>query len=80
MYNRKNKTWIKILGVTDTRRIFLKRENKTIETNTFIAIFNTPQCPPPNKNGVLNWMSWIVSPNPYRMIESPAIGMPLRQM
>ena len=36
---------LKNQGVTDIKRITIKKENKTIQTNTYILTFNSPTIP-----------------------------------
>ena len=38
-------------GVTEVKRVSIKKEGKTIETNTYIKQFNTPKIPEKIKVG-----------------------------
>ena len=65
---------LKKQGVTEVKRVSIKKEGKTIETNTYIMQFNTPKIP--EKIIVGNVMEWVEQyiPNPLRCYKCQKYG------
>ena len=61
-------------GVTDAKRISIKRSNEIISTNTYILNFNTPKPPTEIKIGYLITKVETYIPNPLRCYNSQKFG------
>ena len=68
------KSYLKNQKVTDVKRISIKKDNQTIETNTYILTFNKPQIPKEIKVGysVIKVNPYI--PNPLRCYNCQKFG------
>ena len=61
-------------GVTDVRRIIVKRNNNTIATNTFVLTFDRPVLPKSIKAGYINLAVDPYIPNPLRCFRCQRFG------
>ena len=57
---------LKPQGVTDVRRISIRKETSTIDTNTYILTFNKPTIPTSIRIGYINTKIETYIPNPLR--------------
>ena len=68
------KEQMKSKGVTDVKRITIKRDGKTITTNTYIFTFNTPTLPKKVRIGHLIKNVEVYVPNPLRCFHCQKFG------
>ena len=61
-------------GVTDVRRIIIKRNDNTIATNTFVLTFDRPALPKSIKAGYINLKVDPYIPNPLRCFKCQRFG------
>ena len=57
---------LKPQGVTDVRKICIRKETRTIDTNTYILTFNKPTTPTSIRVGYINTKIETYIPNPLR--------------
>ena len=57
---------LKPQGITEIRRIFIRKETRTIDTNTYIPTFNKPTTPTSIRIGYINTKIETYIPNPLR--------------
>ena len=67
---------LKPQGVTDVRRISIRKETKTIDTNTYILTFNKPTTPTSIRIGYINTKIETYIPNPLRYQKCQKYGHP----
>ena len=68
------KTGLKSQGVTDVKRIAIRRDGKTIDTHTYILSFNTPKTPKEIKVGYTVVKVETFIPNPLRCFRCQKYG------
>ena len=68
------KSYLQQQGVTDVKRISIKRNEETINTNTYIFSFNKPQLPKEIKVGYNNIKVSPYIPNPLRCYNCQKFG------
>ena len=61
-------------GITAVKRVSVKRDNKTIQTNTYFLSFNSPSVPKNIKVGFLNVNVSVYVPNPMRCYRCQKFG------
>ena len=67
---------LKPQGVTDVRRISIRKEIRTIDTNTYILTFNKPTTPTSIRRGYINTKIETYIPNPLRCQKCQKYGHP----
>ena len=67
---------LKPQGVTDVRRISIRKETRTIDTNTYILTFNQPTTPTSIRIGYINTKIETYIPNPLRCQKCQKSGHP----
>ena len=67
---------LKPQGITDVRRISIRKETRTIDTNTYILTFNKPTFPTTIRIGYINTKIETYTPNPLRCQKCPKFGHP----
>ena len=65
---------LKNQGVTDIKRITIKKENQSIQTNMYILTFNSPTTPKEIKIGYINEKIETYIPNPLRCYKCLKFG------
>ena len=65
---------LKKQGVTDIKRITIKKDNQTIQTNTYILTFNSPTTPKEIKIGYINEKIEQYIPNPLQCFKCQKFG------
>ena len=67
---------LKPQGVTDVRRISIRKETRTIDANTYILTFNKPTTPTSIRISYINTKIETYIPNPLRCQKCPKYGHP----